>query len=387
MFYLHVEPIFPTVRKSDALPEYGAYFPTVGKSDVLPAYGAYYPNRWEIWCFTWTWSLFPNSWEIWCFTCIWSLLSQQLRNLMLYLNMEPISQQLGNLMFYLHMEPIFPTVEKSDVLPEYDYGAYFPNSWEIWCFTCIWSLFSQQLGNLMLYLNMEPISQQLGNLMFYLHMEPIFPTVEKSDVLPEYGAYFPNSWEIWCFYLHMEPIFPTVGKSDVLPEYDYGAYFPNSWGIWCFTCIWSLLSQPLRNLMLYLIWSLFPNSWEIWCFTCIWSLFSQQLGNLMFYLHMEPIFPTVEKSDVLPEYGAYFPNSWEIWCFTCIWSLFSNVWCCTFDTPECQAKHDILVPTSLCSSFASIWTSHSFLVISLLSICSNENVSPIYVCNDFHQKW
>ena len=48
----------------------------------------------------------------------------------------------------------------------------------------------------MLYLNMEPISQQLGNLMFYLHMEPIFPTVEKSDVLPEYGAYFPNSWEI-----------------------------------------------------------------------------------------------------------------------------------------------------------------------------------------------
>jgi len=32
--------------------------------------------------------------------------------------------------------------------------------------------------------------------MFYLHMEPIFPTVEKSDVLPEYGAYFPNSWEI-----------------------------------------------------------------------------------------------------------------------------------------------------------------------------------------------
>jgi len=27
-------------------------------------------------------------------------------------------------------------------------------------------------------------------------MEPIFPTVGKSDALPEYGAYFPNSWEI-----------------------------------------------------------------------------------------------------------------------------------------------------------------------------------------------
>ena len=48
MFYLHMEPIFPTVEKSDALPEYGAYFPTVEKSDVLPAYGAYFPNSWEI---------------------------------------------------------------------------------------------------------------------------------------------------------------------------------------------------------------------------------------------------------------------------------------------------------------------------------------------------
>ena len=158
-------------------------------------------------------------------------------------------------MFYLHVGPIFPTVGNSDVLPVY--GAYFPNSWEIWCFTWIWSLFSQQLGNLM----------------FYLHMEPIFPTVGKSDALPAYGAYFPNSWEIWCF----------------------------TW-----------------------IWSLFPNSWEIWCFTCMWSLFSQQLRNLMLYLNMGPIFPTVGKSDVLPAYGAYFPNSWEIWCFTWIWSLFSQ---------------------------------------------------------------
>ena len=49
--------------------------------------------------------------------------------------------------------------------------------------------------------------------------------------------------------------------------------------------------------------------WEIWCFTCIWSLFSQQLGTLMLYLNMEPIFPTVGKSDVLPACGAYFPNS------------------------------------------------------------------------------
>ena len=29
----------------------------------------------------------------------------------------------------------------------------------------------------------------------------------------------------------------------------------------------------------------------------------------MFYLNMEPIFPTVGKSDVLPAYGAYFPMS------------------------------------------------------------------------------
>ena len=44
----------------------------------------------------------------------------------------------------------------------------------------------------------------------------------------------------------------------------------------------------------------------------MWSLFSQQLGTLMLYLNMEPVFPTVGKSDALPEYGAYFPNSWEI---------------------------------------------------------------------------
>ena len=32
--------------------------------------------------------------------------------------------------------------------------------------------------------------------MLYLHVEPIFLTVRNSDALPEYGAYFSNSWEI-----------------------------------------------------------------------------------------------------------------------------------------------------------------------------------------------